>query len=317
MNKRQKTSDKLEFVTARNKSYILLLIATVIWGVAGPVIKYTLEFFPPIIFLFYRLALAGGFAAITLSFSHHAGWPKDHGQKFWILMFCFLSSTVALALLFLGYAKTSALTGSILSAVYPILTALIGMWFLHEHITHRENIGMGIALAGTALIVAEPYLTGLPSASSSLEGELLVIASLIVGVIATVLAKLLLRHKLSAFALTQLTFLVGFITTIPIALHYYSFAEIIQSIMSAPLGAHLGVLFMAFVSGTIAYSIWNIGQKSIEIGESAMFSYLYPIITLPLSLFWLHEHISWIYVLSAAVIAVGIWVAETKPAKRR
>ncbi|PJA42810.1 EamA family transporter, partial [Candidatus Woesebacteria bacterium CG_4_9_14_3_um_filter_39_10] len=38
----------------RLKAYILLLIVAVIWGIAGPVIKFTLGGFPPLLFLTYR-----------------------------------------------------------------------------------------------------------------------------------------------------------------------------------------------------------------------------------------------------------------------
>jgi drug/metabolite transporter (DMT)-like permease len=304
-------------VSARTKSYLLLLVVYIIWGVAGPVIKFTLGYFDPVIFLLYRFGLAGILAAITLVVFPQHSWPQAFSQKFWVIIYCILSSTVALGFLFLGYDKTSALTGSILNAIYPILTALVGMWFLKETITHRENVGMGIALLGTFLIVAEPYLSGQSTAASNstLEGNLLVIASLLVGVLTAVMAKLLLRTKLSAFALTQLSFLVGLITIIPIALYYYPLSTLIQLITQAPWQAHAGVWYMAFASGTFAYTLWHIGQKTIEIGESALFSYLYPIITLPLSLFWLHERITWIYIASAVVIGVGIVIAETKKKK--
>ena len=47
----------------RYTAYFLLLVVSIIWGVAGPVIKFTLGYFPPIIFLTYRFALASAFGA--------------------------------------------------------------------------------------------------------------------------------------------------------------------------------------------------------------------------------------------------------------
>ena len=72
---------------------------------------------------------------------------------------------------------------------------------------------------------------------------------------------------------------------------------------------------MALLSGTVAYTLWNMGQKTIEIGESALFSYLYPVITLPLSIFWLHEDITTPLIIGAVIIAVGVIIAETKKKK--
>ena len=296
-------------MSPRTKSYIMLFVATVIWGVAGPVIKYTEGYIAPLIFLLYRLGISTVVGIIALSLTHHHNWPKDTGQRFWILIYGFLTTTVALGLLFLGYEKTSALTASVLNALYPILVAIVGMLFLHERITRRENMGMGIALLGTALV------TGLSSSSTTLLGNLLIIAALLVGVGGAVMTKLLLRHPTNPASLTHLAFIIGFITLAPVVLYQYPVSTVISQITSAPWPAHLGVLYMALLSGTVAYTLWNMGQKTIEIGESALFSYLYPVITLPLSIFWLHEDITTPLIIGAVIIAVGVIIAETKKKK--
>ena len=302
-------------MSPRTKSYILLFIATLVWGVAGPVIKYTENYLSPLVFLLYRLAIAGGVGVVALSLTHHHNWPKSFGQRLMLGVYCFLTTTVGLGLLFLGYEKTSALTASVLNAFYPILVALVGMFFLHEHITHRENLGMGIALLGTALVVAEPLFNKGASSPSTMVGNLLIIASLVVGVIVTVMTKLILRHSTNPSSLTHLGFIIGFITLAPIVLYQTPVSGIVSQITHAPLMAHLGVVYMALLSGTFAYIIWDIGQKTIEIGESALFSYLFPLITLPLSIFWLHEPITWTLIAGSAIIGVGVVIAEVKKRK--
>ena len=292
-------------MSARVRAYLLLFIVSAIWGIAGPVIKYTLEFIPPGIFLLYRFAIAGIFAAITLSLTKNH-WPKSNSQKFWIFLYCFLNTTVVLGLLFLGYAKTSAITGSLINAVYPVIVAMVGVVFLKEHVTHREKLGIAITLAGVGLTIINLN-------AITFEGNLLILASLIVGVISAVMAKLLLRRNLSPFALTQLSFLVGLITLTPLVFFSYPPTSVFQLLTSIPASAHLGVWYMALLSGTLAYSLWHIGQKSIEIGETALFSYLYPIFVIPLSFFWLHEQITWVHWTSAAIIATGVITAQMKP----
>lgn len=297
---------------SRSKSYLLLFLTSAIWGIAGPVIKFTLSEIPTFIFLLYRFAIAGIVAAIILIFTK-IHWPKKFVDKLWIIVYCFLTSTVALGLLFLGYEKTSALSASVINAIYPITVSVVGVSFLHEHVTRREKIGMGIALAGTILIIIEPLFNHNLSPQASLAGNLLILASLLVGVILAVLAKVLLRHQtLTPLALTQLSFLIGLITILPITLFFYSPISIFQSLTSMSLAAHAGVWYMAILSGTIAYSLWHRAQKTIEIGETAMFSYTYPLFTIPLSILWLHEIITPIFILSSLLITIGVILAETK-----
>lgn len=293
----------------RAKAYALLLITAAIWGVAGPVIKFTIGYLPPFIFLFYRFGIAaiiGLFLLIKFSKNH---WPTKTSDAVWIVIYCFLTSTVSLGLLFLGYEQTTALDGSIINALYPIMVSTVGVAFLHEHVTNREKIGMGIATLGTLAVIFEP--------NSSLTGNLYIVASLGVGVILAVMAKLLLRHlKNFDFALTQLSFIIGFLTILPIVFLKYPLFLIHNSLFNLPASAHLGVWYMALISGTLAYALWHRAQKTIETGETAVFTYLYPIFTIPLSLFWLHEKLSFIFILGALTTAAGVIVAELKPRSR-
>ncbi|MBI2008420.1 DMT family transporter [Candidatus Amesbacteria bacterium] len=292
----------------RAKAYALLLITTAIWGVAGPVIKYTVGYLPPFIFLLYRFSIAA-VIGLFLLFLHRNHWPKKTSDAIWITLYCFLTSTVSLGLLFLGYEKTTALDGSIINALYPIMVSTVGVAFLHEHVTDREKLGMGLATLGTLAVIFEP--------NASLTGNLYIVASLMVGVVLAVMAKLLLRHlKNFDFALTQLSFIVGFLTILPIAIYKYPLFVIRNSLFDIPLSAHLGVWYMALVSGTLAYALWHRAQKTIETGETAVFTYLYPVFTIPLSLFWLHEKVSLIFITGALTTAAGVIIAELKPRSR-
>lgn len=296
-------------MTARTKSYLILLFVSAIWGIAGPVIKFTVGQIPPFVFLTYRFLISGVIGLIGLAITP-LHWPTKPHAKLYILVYCFLTTTISLGLLFVGYQYTSALTGSILTALSPIMTAAIGVALLHEHVTRREKLGMSIALAGTLLITFEPSPLG-----NSLLGNFLIILSLVLGLALSVMAKEISRNypKVSPLGLTHLSFVVGFITILPFTLTQHSPFTILHSLLTAPPSAHLGVWYMALFSGTLAYWLWEKAQRTIEIGETAVFSYLVPFFTVPLSYFWLHESISTIFIISCLVTAAGIVIAETKP----
>jgi len=288
----------------RTRAYLILLAVSAIWGFAGPVIRFTVGFIPPFLFLLYRFFLSAIAGIFLLSFTK-TQWPKKISDIIWITIYCFLTSTVSLGLLFLGYEKTTALDGSIINALYPIMVSATGAAFLHERVTRREKTGMAIATLGTMAIVFEP--------GSSLSGNLYIIASLLVGIVLAIMAKLLLRHLVNFdFALTQLSFIVGFVTVIPIVLFLYSPSSIYHLVTSIPASAHASIFYMALISGTLAYSLWHRAQKTIETGETAVFSYLYPIFTIPLSILWLHEQVTPIFIFGAFITAIGVIIAETK-----
>lgn len=295
-------------MTYRSKAYLQLLLVSAIWGFAGPVIKFTLRELSPLVFLFYRFALAGTMAIFTLPFFRIKISPQ-------VLLYCFLTSTVGLGLLFLGYDQTSSIEGALISAIGPLLTATAGVMFLREHITGREKIGIAIALVGTLLIIFEPLTNG--SLTSTFSGNLLVAASVLVGVSLALMAKVLLRDQTnSSFALTQLSFAIGLLTTLPIVLLRYSPALIMSQIKEVSLPTHLGVWYMAFLSGTLAYSLWHKAQKTIEVGETALFVYTYPLFAAPLSFLWLRETVSPLFWIGTGITALGILIAQFKASHR-
>lgn len=293
----------------RKRAYIELLIVSVIWGFAAAVIKYTLDGFSPFIFLTYRFFISS-VVAFALFIIIKPKLPKS--PKIWALTLFngFLLSTVSLGLLFLGTDKTTSIDSNIISAMAPITIVIAGVFFLKEHITKRESVGILIALAGTLITVIEPVLK-FRDGFTGLSGNMLVFASILVGAITAVLAKLVLRSGVDALTSTSLSFIIGFLTLIPFTLPQI-LASKFQILTSVPLSYHFGVFYMALLSGTLAYYLWHRAEKSIEISEASVFAYLYPVFGIPLSLLWLKEKITAPLIIGSIVIAVGVFLAEWK-----
>lgn len=296
----------------RKRAYIELLIVVAIWGAATPIIKYTLGGFSPAIFLTYRFFIS---TLIALFFFIFFGLklPKDPKTIFFVILNGFLISTVSLGLLFLGTDKTSSVDSSLISSMIPVTTAIAGTFFLKEKITKRESFGLLIALAGTFVTIIEPVLKNKDS-FAGLEGNILVFAYVLVVTITAVLAKKILRKGVDAIMATNISFVIGFLSFTPFTLPqiFNSNFEILTSI---PISYHLGVLYMAALSGTLAYILWHRAEKSIEISEVGLFEFLLPIFGIPLSVFWLKETVTLPVIVGSIMIVIGVFLAEFK--KRR
>ncbi len=80
---------------------------------------------------------------------------------------------------------------------------------------------------------------------------------------------------------------------------------------------HLGVWYMALLSGTLAYTLQNRAMQTIEVGEASIFGYLMPIWAAPLAFWWLGEKITIPFIIGACVIAIGVVIAESKKNRRK
>ncbi|MBI4064854.1 EamA family transporter [Candidatus Gottesmanbacteria bacterium] len=292
-----------------------MIVVSAIWGFAGPVIKFSLHDFPPLVFLSYRFAISTIVALIYFSFTQPP-LPKKQETISTILLYSLLAVPIGLGLLFFGFEKTTSLTGTLLSATAPIAVVIASAEFLREHVTQTERFGIILAFLGTVMTVMGPLVTSHGFAFGAFEGNLLIMASIAVDTIATILVKILMRSRVSPTLLSHVSFIIGFLVIFPIMLWYYSPSEIFNIIRSAPLSAHLGVWYMALLSGSLAYGLRNEAVKSIEVSETAVFSYLYPLWAAPLSIFWLSEKITAPFIVGAGVITVGVIIAEYKRSTR-
>lgn len=290
-------------MSARIRAYILLLIAVAIWGFAGPVIKFTLGYFDPIVFLTYRFGLTTAILfPVWLISEHRKSWPRLNPADWLSLIISgLLGTTLQLLLLFEGFKLTTSLEGIIITSTSPILVAIASAFWLRDHITLREKIGLIAAFIGSIIVVVGPGPAG------SLWGNFLILLSNLAWVGYVILSKKQLRHALSPLFITMFNFLVGFISMSLILFTTTNHEPITNNI-----SAHLGVAYMALLSGALAYYLYQAGQKSIEASEANVFLYLQPLFAAPLAYLWLHEYITLPLAIGSAVIAAGVIVSEIK-----
>lgn len=298
---------KINTPSYRVRAYILLVVVAVIWGVASPVIKYTLNEFDPLTFLTYRFGVSTILAIIIFSiFGFNV--PKNK-KTFWtMILYGFITSTISLGLLFLGLNNTTVLNSSLITLISPLVISMAGVVFLKETITKREKLGMGIAVLGTFLTLIGPILQNLNGASGTV-GNLFVLGYVLSAAVGVIMGKKLLRAGVKPLTMANFSFIVGFITLLPFAL----FSGIsIDSISQIPFTYHAGVFYMAILSGSFAYYLSNRAQKSIEVSEASVFSYLHPLFAAPLAVLWLGEKITPVFIIGAVIIAIGVMIAEVK-----
>jgi len=286
------------------KAYLYLLLAAIIWGIAGPVIKIGLNDLPYDIFLTGRFLMS---ALIAIPFL--CNFKKYVNKKNWvqIVIYCLLTTPLTLGLLFLGTDKTSLLDMSLIQSTGPLISIVFAYFFLNEHVTPRRKIGIVIAYVGSFVIAMEPMFNG-HTGSSALVGNLIILLSLFTNAGSFIYLKKLLNHKIPPDLLAHLSFVVGLVVFLPLTLVRHSPAEIV----SAWVGHPWPILYMALFSGTLAYILQNRAQEKLQVVESAIFAYLHPTISAVLATLILGDLLTPVIAFGSVIIFFGILIAETK-----
>jgi drug/metabolite transporter (DMT)-like permease len=297
------------------KHAIVAIVTTVaIWGVATPIIKVTLNYIPPFSFLLIRFILASFILYFLVDWKK--GYLKHLGKKGFVYAFLIgaLGSSVNLGLYFWGVNFTTSFEATVIYSSAPIFIVLGGALLLKEHVSQKEFLGLLIALCGFALIAFRPIFENGSNLSLNFKGNVLVFLAVIAWTAYSLFSKFIFNgdksgEKFSPMFVTFVTFFAGAITLIPFGIYEIMTVDINYA-KAAP-----GILYMTIAATVVAYALYEYAVKTIDVSETAIFQYLQPVFTLPLSLVFLGEPFSPVYIVGGILVAGGVFLSEHHPVK--
>jgi drug/metabolite transporter (DMT)-like permease len=248
----------------------------------------------------------------------HAPEELPHTSRQWlhVIGYSLFIPVLGLGALFFGFNHTSSLSGTLIAATGPVFVAIAGALVFKEKISTLEKIGICLALIGTA-IAAIGGDGSLRTILGSHSGNLLVLVSCVFTAIGMVYSKKSIYDHVSPLMITNIGFILALLFFLPLSFFIYSPNHVITTIINAPLTAHAGVIYMSILSGTIGYFFSNWSEKVLDIGESAIFSYLTPIWAAPVAILLLSEKITAAEIIGGGFIASGVILAEYRKRKNR
>lgn len=268
------------------------------------VAKVTLQEFPTYSLAFLRFALASLFLA-PFFFAERKKVKIDKKDIPKLTLIGVLMITLNITFFFTGIQKTTVINASVLTLIIPMLSVLLGWWFLKEKVYLINLAGIFAGLMGALIIVGVPRALFGDVSVQSLTGNLLIILAAIVWVAGAVVSRQMLK-KYSSLTLVAFAFLIGMITFFPLAAFEY-LANPGWTARLSLLGI-LGLLYMTMLSSVSAYFLfeWGLAKTSVIIAD--LFQYIEPFVATALAVLILSESISLDFGIGAILIAVGVYL---------
>src|SRR3989344_455527 len=246
-------------MSSRTKAYLALLAVALIWGMALPLVKPSLNFVSPYQFLYFRYLIAAPLLLpVLIGYAFKLKLTlKPYCQ---IIALEILGTPIALPLLYQGLKLTSGLEASLLGATGPIFTVVGGIIFLNERETKREWRGLLLSFLGTLILVLEPLITGKNSGVGfSLLGNLLILGHNLLNTAYLLMAKKLYRQLPKLFV-TGLSYPVALASLwLILTLTHQSTAISLLSIPAVALASG----YMAILGSIVALALLLYGQNLI------------------------------------------------------
>jgi drug/metabolite transporter (DMT)-like permease len=181
--------------------------------------------------------------------------------------------------------------------------------FIGEPLTRRKVLGLILASAGSALVIAGGQAT--LSTGLSLErliGDLLFLGGALCWAAYSVFGSVAMRDR-SPIAFTALTVAIGAAMLLPLGLLEHGYADVP---MWTP-GAWALVLFLALVATVVAFALYLWAVRKFGPGLGSLVGYLVPLAGVSLSFLVLGERPHPLQLVGGAVILAGVRVVTMRP----
>ena len=202
-------------------------------------------------------------------------------------------------------AHTSAANVSILVSMSPILTVILAQLFSRkgEKLGKLVYIGAVVAIAGVVLVV----LNGTLSFHLSPLGDLLALAAALMWAVYSILVKRY-TERYDNFLVTRRVFLWAFLTSLPLVLLTDGLPSL-TPLFTQP-NILISWLFLGVFGNAVCFAIWNIAFKRLGVVVTNNYLYASPFVTVVVGWLLLDEKISWMSILGAVLITLGVIFAN-------
>jgi drug/metabolite transporter (DMT)-like permease len=283
--------------------YLLILVMVILWSANYIIGKFALRELPPLLVVGLRM-IVSGLTMIPI----FAGWRRKTGTAGFerrdipMLLALGLLGVGLNQLLFIsGLARTSVAHAAIMIGLTPILVLLLAAAAGQEKLSAARLIGMGIALAGVAVLQFSPA----GKQAGNLIGDLLVFGGALTFAIFTVQGKSAVG-RVAGVAVNTFAYVGTGVALLPMTFYLGSGFEF-QSI--SPL-AWTSVLYMSLFPSVVAYLIYYYALARIPASRLSAFSYLQPLLATAMAIPALGEYPTRSLLAGGILVLAGVFVAE-------
>lgn len=288
------------------KGIILVNIATCAWATNMIIGRYLRTQIGPITLTAARYAVASAVFAMLLS--RRPAEERRFGADLKVLSLMALTGVILFApALYFGLRFTTAINGTLINGLGPLLTAGFAAWLIREPFLGRQIVGSIAALAGVAVLLlgGGSAGTGAPMVN---PGDLLIVLAVLFWALYSVAVRKVVKHR-SPVSVTGLSMFLGLPVLVVAAVVENQLVPVQWSPALVGIIVYLGV-----VPAAAGFLSWNAGIKYLGAGGAMVFYNTLPLYGALFGFLFLGETLGPAHLAGGALIlAGGLVSAISKP----
>jgi drug/metabolite transporter (DMT)-like permease len=276
------------------------LTAAAIWGGMYVVSKVLMVVIPPFSLIVTRLVL--GILTLAFIIVVRKSWKVSRRQFWQIFGVGLLGYGISLGFQFVGTNLSTAANGSLVTSTTPAFVLLFAALLLGERITPRRLLALGIATLGVVAVI-DPRNAAL--SPSFFWGNICLIAAALTWALYSVLIR-----KVTKVTNVITTTLIAFIGGLPICLPLGGWELVTHQFGTIGIGVVGGILFLGIISTALAMYLWNTAFSILDAGAASLTFFAQPVIGTLLSVLFLSEHITPLFVTGGVLIGIALLLSS-------
>ncbi|WP_158240829.1 DMT family transporter [Telmatospirillum siberiense] len=294
----------MSFRTRLTSPAVIMILPPLFWAGNAIAGRMAVGQLPPIALAFWRWLFA---LLIVLPFGlpkMMAQWNEVRHRWKVLALIALFSVTAYNTLLYVALTSTTAVNATLVSAAIPVAIVLLSWLWLGEKVGLSQSLGIAISLSGVVLVITRGDPGNLQTLGLE-PGDFWVLAAVVSWAIYSVLLR---RYPpgLSPLALLTVQMILGWLFLTPFYLWELTTGQaFLLTVQSAGL-----IAFVAIFPSILAYHLWNQGVASLGANLAGQYTYLIPIFTALLAVFFLDEPFRWFHAAGLVTIIGGIRLAS-------
>lgn len=282
--------------------YGLLLLVMVSWGFNVSALVILVNRVEPLILTSARIFVAGVVVLIISYFMGIFRLPKKSELKIIVIITLF---NVALhhTFLSLGLTKTAGVNASILLGAGPIMTMVLSVIILNDHVTRLRTFGFLLGFAG----IVFTSLIGSSGTITLSIGDVFIFLAVLVQAISFILISKL-KPTFDPRLITGYMLILGALFIFALSLIYKENLQEMKYLLSWQLG--LIFLFSAIFATAFGHMTYNYAIKRVGPAESAIFINLNTVFALLGAALFLGEPILPNHYFGLVLIVIGVFLGS-------
>jgi drug/metabolite transporter (DMT)-like permease len=257
-----------------SRSFLALAGVVVLWASAFPAIRVGVDGLGVAALSFLRLAVGAVALAVVAPF---LGVRRPRPRDLPLIALAGATGMTAYqVLLNWGEVHVAAGTASMLIAIAPVFSVLLGRAFLSEPVTRHVMAGSTVAVGGSVIVALAGGSTGFST------GALVVLAAAVVQGVYHFVSKPLLRHY-SGLEVATYAMVAGTVLALPLL------PATVRAVSGAPQGSLVSVAYLGLLPSAVGFVLWGHAVARLPLALSTAALYLVPPVALVVSFVWLSE----------------------------